>query len=44
MIARRAFLASGAVLALASSAGAIPKLAEDGLYHFDWFLESFSRV
>jgi thioredoxin-related protein len=51
MISRRAFAAStAAILAAsisarpASALGPAPKLGEDGLYHFDWYLESFLDI
>ena len=44
MLTRRELLASagaGLLTAYASPARAAAKLGEDGLYHFDWYLESF---
>lgn len=43
MLTRRGLLVSAAGLtaAGASAVSAAPKLGEDGLYHFDWYLESF---
>lgn len=50
MFTRRGFLASGAAVALApvlsltaraAPALSRPVLGEDGMYHFDWYLESF---
>jgi thioredoxin-related protein len=44
MLTRRSLLASagaGVIAAHVSSARAAAKLGEDGLYHLDWYLESF---
>lgn len=42
MIARRSLLlAAGAALASTRAGASPPKLADDGMYHFDWYLESF---
>lgn len=41
MITRRAFSASLIVSAMALQARAAPRLADDGMYEFDWYLESF---
>ncbi|MGL4728324.1 MAG: SoxW family protein [Bosea sp. (in: a-proteobacteria)] len=51
MLTRRVFAASSAALLAAPLAsrsalalGPAPKLGEDGLYHFDWYLESFLDI
>jgi thioredoxin-related protein len=41
MLTRRFVLATPAIAMLAAPARAKAKLSEDGLYHLDWFLESF---
>ena len=41
MLTRRTILATAAALALPRVALAEAKLGEDGLYHLDWYLESF---
>lgn len=41
MLTRRSILAAGATLALPRAAAAQARLGEDGLYHMDWYLESF---
>ncbi len=43
MITRRRLVAAAAALPFAATARAAdaPKLGDDGLYHFDWYLESF---
>lgn len=40
MLNRRGFILAAAAFT-AAPAGAAPKLGEDGLYFFDWYLESF---
>lgn len=41
MLTRRTLLAATAALAMPSAALSNAKLGEDGLYHLDWYLESF---
>lgn len=41
MIDRRALILATVGAAFSRPADAAPKLADDGMYHFDWYLESF---
>jgi thioredoxin-related protein len=41
MITRRSFVVAAAATSLAPAVLAAPKLSEDGLYHLDWYMESF---
>ncbi len=41
MLTRRSILAATAALAMPQAALSKAKLGEDGLYHLDWYLESF---
>ena len=44
MPTRRSVLIAGLAAAVASPAAARARLGEDGLYHFDWYLESFLDI
>ena len=41
MLTRRSALALALAAIAAPARAAAPTLGEDGLYHFDWYLESF---
>lgn len=41
MLNRRAVVLGGAAVAIAGPARAAARLGEDGIYHLDWYLESF---
>ena len=44
MIDRRALILAATGAAFSQCASAAPKLADDGMYHFDWYLESFLDI